>query len=260
MKISVITATYNSARTLRDTLESVLLQTYNNIEHIIVDGNSSDATMDIVREYEPRYQAAGKQLRYLTEQDNGLYDAMNKGLCMAEGDVVGLLNSDDFFTSENVLQRVAEEFDTNSDALDAVYGDVHYVHPNNLRRCIRYYSSRKFTRKSMRMGFMPAHPSFYCRREVFKKYGMYDIDFKVAADFEHMLRLIYIHNINIRYIPMDFVTMRTGGASTSGLKSHCLIFADHRRAYRKNNVDSNCFLEACRYAIKVYEICRDNIS
>ena len=153
MKISIITATWNSGATLRDTMESVLSQTYPDIEHIIVDGGSLDNTMEIVRELEPQYHG---RLRYVSEQDKGLYDAMNKGLKMATGDIVGILNSDDFYTNEKVLEKVSKALDNK--IIDAVYGDIHFVHDNDLKRCVRYYSSRTFRRSWMRLGFMPAHP------------------------------------------------------------------------------------------------------
>ena len=218
MKISVITATFNSGKTLRDTIESVLRQTYRDIEYIIVDGASRDDTLDIIREYEPRF---GGRMRWISEPDRGIYDAMNKGIGMATGAVVGLLNSDDFYTDECVLERVAAEIMD----VDAVYGDIHYVDDGDLTKCVRYYSSKGFRRWKMRMGFMPAHPSFYCRRTVYTP--GFDTDFRVAADFEQLLRLIYLNRIHTRYIPMDFVTMRTGGASSSGMKSHKKIICDH---------------------------------
>lgn len=251
MKISIITTSYNSGSTLRDAMESVLRQTHQDIEYLIIDGGSRDNTLELVRSYVPRF---GAKLHYLSEPDKGIYDAMNKGIRMATGDVIGFLNSDDFYTHNTVLEQVAQAFtDTR---LDAVYGDVHYVEPENLYRCVRYYSSRPFRRCWMRFGLMPAHPSFYCRREVYTRCGAFDITYKVAADFENLLRLIYVNRIRTRYIPLDFVTMRTGGASTSGLHSHRLIMADHLRALRTNGVYSNIFLLGLRYLYKIGELVR----
>ena len=247
MRISIVTATYNSGKTLRDTMRSVLSQKYDDYEHIIVDGGSKDNTMDVVRELEPLYKG---KLKWISEPDKGIYDAMNKGIRMATGDIVGLLNSDDFYSSDVILSAVA----SNMKEVDAVYGDVHYVDDSDLTKCVRYYSSASFSPKRMRMGFMPAHPSFYCRRELYLKYGLFDTTFKIAADFEQLLRLIYIHSIRLKYLPLDFVTMRTGGASTSGFKSHKNILADHLRAYKKNGVRANLFLEAIRYPYKLGEI------
>lgn len=253
LKISVVTPAYNSAATIADTIESVLSQTYANVEHIIVDGASTDDTVEIVKSYESRY---GGRLRWVSEADGGLYDAMNKGIEMATGDVVGILNSDDFFTSEDVLAVIAE----NMGDVDAVYGDVHYVSPDNLSREVRYYSSRRFRRWHMRFGFMPAHPSFYCRRSVYERMENYDLDFRVAADFDLLLRYIFIGGISSRYIKRDFVTMRTGGASTSGMESHRRILSEHLRSYRKNGIPSGLLHESVRYAIKTFEIVSQRIS
>ena len=253
MKISIITATFNSGATLRDTMESVLRQSYQYYEHIIIDGLSNDSTLSIIAEFEPRY--AGR-LKYISEKDKGLYDAMNKGINMASGDVIGILNSDDFYTSSDVLSTVAKEIED----VDAVYGDIHFVAPSNLSKCTRYYSSKPFRPWMMRLGFIPAHPSFYCRREIYSRYGLFDLDFKVAADFELLLRLIYINRISTKYIEKDFVTMRTGGASTSGFKSYKSGLNDHMLAYRKNNINGSYFLESLRYIYKLIEVAKYRIT
>lgn len=259
LKISIITACYNSASTIEDTLRSVLSQTYGNIEHLIVDGNSTDGTIEIVKSYADKYRQRGFELKWISEDDRGLYDAMNKGINLSSGAVVGLLNSDDFFTSPTVVATVAQEMQQQKE-LDAVYGDIHYVNPDRLSKCVRYYSSKDFTRSRMRMGFMPAHPSFYCRREIYREHGLFDTEFQIAADFEQLLRLIYIRNIKIGYIPLDFVTMRTGGISNAGFSSHRQIFAEHRKAYKKNGVNSNILLESYRYICKIVEVCQANLS
>ena len=248
MKISIITATFNSGATVRDTIESVLRQSHQDIEYIIKDGGSKDDTLDICREYEPLFKG---RMVILSGPDQGIYDAMNQGVEAATGDVIGLLNSDDFYTQDDVLEAVASRFE--GTGCDAVYGDIHYVAPDDLKTCVRYYSSAGFRRERMMQGWMPAHPSFYCRREVYHKYGLFDTSFRVAADFEQLLRLIYIHDIRTEYIEKDFVTMRRGGASTSGLKSHFYIMRDHLRAFRKNGIRNNVFRLAPRYFIKLFE-------
>ncbi|WP_431440813.1 glycosyltransferase family 2 protein [Bacteroides hominis] len=248
LKISLITTSYNSETTISDTLSSVLFQSYSNIEYIIVDGGSSDETISIIKEYEPLFNG---RLKWVSEKDDGIYDAMNKGIQMASGDIVGILNSDDFFTSDNVLAAIITEFDRYS--LDAVYGDVHFVRSNNLHKSIRYYSSKIFKPKLMRLGFMPAHPSFYCWKDCFLKYGFYKIDYSICADFELLLRFIYVHKIVTKYIPMDMVTMRVGGVSTNGLKSHIKILREHLRAFKENGIRANLFLLAIRYFYKVTE-------
>lgn len=250
MKTSIITTSYNSGNTIRDTIESVLRQTYPDIEYIIVDGASKDNTLDIIEEFVPKFDG---KLKYISEPDKGIYDAMNKGLAMATGDVVGILNSDDFYTSNDILERVAAELKQNPD-IDAVYGDIHFVKDGELDKCVRYYTSKYFRRWQMRLGFMPAHPSFYCRRSIYDKFGVFNSAYRVSADFELLLRFIFIHDINIKYLPLDFVTMRSGGASTSGIGSHRQILKDHRRAYRENGVYSNLVYEGIRYAYKLVEV------
>lgn len=250
MKISLITITYNSEKTLADTIQSVLNQTYTDIEYILVDGASKDNTVSIIKQYEPLFEG---RMKWISEPDKGLYDAMNKGIRMATGDIVGILNSDDFFTSNEILQKNANAF-LQDTKLDAVYGDVHFVHPGNLNKSVRYYSSKVFKRNLMKLGFMPAHPSFYIRKECFEKYGFYKTDYKIAADFEFLLRVIYKEKIKIQYLPIDMVTMRTGGASTSGLESHKRIMKEHLRAFHENGIYTNRILLSLRYVYKIIEL------
>ena len=248
MKLSIITATYNSERTLRDTMESILSQTFQDFEYIIVDGASKDATLDIIREYEPRFQG---RMRYVSEPDKGIYDAMNKGFAMATGDVIGILNSDDFFTSDDVLQAVVDGFA--GEYVDAVYADIHYVNTDDLTKCVRYYSSSVFRPWMMRFGMIPAHPSFYCRKAVYDQYGSFDTTYRIAADFEILLRLIFIHRIRTRYVKKDFVTMRLGGASTTGYGSWSLIMKEHLQIMKQHGVVTNRFLLSLRYIYKLFE-------
>lgn len=272
MKISIITATFNSGRTVADTLESVLRQDYANYEVIVKDGGSRDNTLDVCRSYEARF---GGRLRIIAEPDRGIYDAMNQGIAAATGDVVGILNSDDFYTAPDILSTVAAAFAANQ-AIDAVYGDVHYVDEADTSRLVRYYSSRRFSRWQMRLGFMPAHPSFYCRRAVYERFKLnavaiegfkgnpdcayFNTTYRIAADFENLLRLIFVNRIATRYIARDFVTMRTGGASSSGMQSHKVIIREHLRAYRENGVRSNIILEALRYPFKIAELLLGKLS
>ncbi len=251
MKISIVTPTFNSAETLRDTLESILQQTYDNYEILLQDAGSKDGTLDIAHDYEGKF---GGRLKIVSERDSGLYDGFNRGSKRATGDVVGVLNSDDFYTSTNVLETIAKAFAENP-AMDAVYADVHYVDPSDTKHMVRYYSSKNFTPERMRMGYMPAHPTFYCRKECYEKYGYFDLTYRVAADFENLLRLIYVNKIRTLYIQEDWVTMRTGGASSSGFQSHRRIIRDHFRAFRKNNVKVNPFMYFWRYVEKLREFC-----
>lgn len=250
MKVSIITTTYNSGATFTDTLESVLSQRNADIEYILIDGCSTDNTLEILHQYVPRFQG---RIKVVSEKDKGIYDAMNKGIRMASGEIVGILNSDDFFTSENVISQVVEAFQKDS-SLDAIYGDIHFVHPDNLGKCVRYYSSKIFRRPLMRLGFMPAHPSFYMKRNCFYKFGFYKTDYKIAADFEFLLRTIFLHNIKTCYLPVDMVTMRTGGTSTSGIGSYKQIMLEHLRAFRENGIYTNRFILSLRYVYKIMEI------
>lgn len=252
MKISIITATYNSASTIRYTIESVLRQTCSDYELIIKDGGSKDETLDICREYEAKFEG---RMRIISASDKGIYDAMNKGIEAATGDVIGILNSDDFYTSNDVLQAVVDAFVADN-TIDAVYGDVHFVKDDDLTKCVRYYSSALFHRRWMRFGFMPAHPSFYCKKACYEKFGCFDTSFKIAADFENLLRLIFIGRIKTQYIHKDFVTMRTGGASTAGFNSRKTIMKEHLRGFKKNGIYSNAFLLSLRYFYKIYELIR----
>lgn len=251
MTISVITVTFYSGKTVRDTIESVLQQSWHEVDYIIVDGASTDDTLSIAKEYVPKSDG---RMRIVSEPDKGIYDAMNKGLQMASGDVVGFLNSDDYFTSDDVLERVAETFQDEN--VDAVYGDVHYVSPNDTTKRMRYYSSRFFSRPLMRFGFMPAHPSFYCKRSIYAEYGGFDISYRIAADFENLLRLIYVNRIRTCYINKDFVTMRAGGISNANFANRWQIMRDHVRALRENGVYSNYLFLGLRYFYKLYELIR----
>lgn len=249
MKISIITATFNSASTVRDTFDSVLNQTYKDIEYIVVDGLSKDNTVEIIKEYEPKFNG---RMRWISEKDKGLYDAMNKGIAMATGDVVGILNSDDFYTAQDSLEVIARTLEESG--ADAVYGDIHFVNDKDLNKCVRYYSSAIFKRRLMLIGLMPAHPTFFCKREVYTKYGSFDTSYKIGADFESLLRYVYINRIKTKYIKKDFVTMRTGGASTESFESRKQIMRDHLRAMKKHGIKSNMFMLSLRYPYKIYEL------
>lgn len=248
--VSIIVATYNSAATIADTLESILRQTYQNFDVVLCDGLSQDNTLQVVESFRERF---GERLRIYSEADNGIYDAMNKGIMRATGDIVGILNSDDFYTSDDVLESIVSMF-KGVPLLEAVYGDVHYVKPNNLNRPVRYYSSKWFRPRYMRMGFMPAHPSFYCLKELYATYGLYRLDYSIAADFDQLFRLLFVHRIRALYIHKDFVTMRTGGASNSGLKSHLQIVRDHAKAIHSYGYQVSYTLFSFRYIYKSIEV------
>ncbi len=249
MKVSLITVTFNSGKTLCDTILSVLLQSYTNIEYIIVDGLSNDNTVNIIREYEPLFQG---RLKWISERDSGLYDAMNKGIQMSTGDIVGIVNSDDFYHRKDVILRVSEAFKNKE--VQAVYGDVRFVNPYNLNKTIRYYSSKNFSPKRFRYGFMPAHPTFFTYRKYFEEFGYYKADYKIAADYELLIRFLYTYKLKSKYLPLDFMKMRTGGASTASIKSNLLLNKEIIRACRENGIWTCMPLLFLKYFIKVFEL------
>ena len=246
--ISIITATFNSAKTLKDTIQSVLRQTNKDFEYLIIAGGSTDETIDIVKSYESEFSG---RLKWVSEKDQGIYDAMNKGIKMASGDVVGILNSDDYFTSDDILQTVDNAF--KSHEIDAIYGDIHFIRDGNPQKCVRYYSSRMFRPFWLRFGFMPAHPSFYCKREVFEKAGLYSLDYKIGADYEMMVRLFKKYRIMSQYINKDFVTMRTGGASNNNVRSRITLINEDVKACKENWVYTNSLFVMIKYLYKVFE-------
>lgn len=250
MRISIITATFNSGQTVRDTIESVLQQSYQDIEYIIKDGGSKDNTLDICREYEFKFEG---RMKIISAPDKGIYDAMNKGFEASTGDIVGILNSDDFFTSNEVIAQVASAFSADT-TIDAVYGDIHFVKDENLNKCTRYFSSRYFRPWLLRFGFMPAHPSFYCKRAIFDKYGLYDLQYRTSSDFEMMVRLLWNNKIKTKYLNMDFVTMRAGGESTAGLASKKKVNNDISRSLNAHGIYTNQAFQAVRYLWRAFEL------
>lgn len=246
--ISIITATYNSAETINDTIKSVLCQTNKDFEYIIVDGGSTDETIDIVKSYESEFSG---RLKWVSEKDKGIYDAMNKGIKMASGDIIGILNSDDYYTSDDIIQTIADAFKCQN--VDAIYGDIHFIKDGVPDKCVRYYSSRLFSPFWLRFGFMPAHPSFYCKREVFDKSGLYRLDYKIGSDYEMMVRLFRKHKISSRYVPKDFVTMRTGGASNSNLQSRLTLIKEDVKACRDNGIYTNELFICLKFLYKIFE-------
>ncbi len=246
MKISIITATYNSASTIKECIESVNAQTYKNIEHIIIDGASKDNTLEIINNLPNRVT------KIVSEPDKGIYDAMNKGIKAATGDVIGILNSDDFFTSDNIIEIVVENF-KNCD-IDALYGDVHFVNPDDITKSVRYYSSAIFKPSLFRFGFMPAHPSFYMKRECYEKYGLYSLDYKIASDYDLLIRYLHREKIKYKYINKDFVTMRTGGVSTENFNSIVTLNKEIVRACKKYGIYTNMFILSFKYLYKLFEL------
>jgi glycosyltransferase involved in cell wall biosynthesis len=231
MKISVITVCFNSAKTIEDTIQSVLSQDYPNVEYIIVDGGSKDATLDIVKKYSANIS------HFISEPDKGIYDAMNKGIALATGDVVGILNSDDVYYDSQVLSHIAKAFEVTN--ADAVYGDLVYVASNNLEKVTRVWKSKPYTEGAFLKGWMPPHPTFYVKKSCYNRLGNYTLKLKSAADYELMLRFIHKHKISVAYIPKTFVKMRVGGESNVSLKNRIRANKEDRMAWKMNGLKAN---------------------
>jgi len=246
LKISLITVAYNSASTIQDTINSVQSQKYNNIEYIIVDGNSRDATRKII-------ESAGNVVtKFISEPDKGIYDAMNKGIQMTSGDVVGIINSDDFYFNDTIISSVADAF--SDPEVDAVFGDLIFIDPLNLKKTVRRYSSAKWYPGKFARGFMPAHPTFFVRRKYYEQSGLFKTDYKIAADYEMLIRLLYVRKLRYKYLPLNMVIMRRGGVSSSGIKSNILLNKEILRACRENGISTNYLLIYSKYFYKFFEL------
>ena len=242
MKVSIITATYNSAATIKDTLLSVKKQTYNDIEHIIVDGVSTDSTLDLLT----YFHHSGPML---SEHDKGIYDAMNKGVGMASGDIIGILNSDDFYPHARVIEKVVKAFE-NEDC-DAVYGDLNYVDPFHLKKVLRKWIAGGYSRNLFYKGWMPPHPTFFVRREVYEKYGNFNINFKSSSDYELLLRFLLLKEIRVKYIPGVLVHMRAGGYSNRSIKNRFAAHIEDYRAWKTNGLSPKWYTLAMKPLRKV---------
>lgn len=245
MKISIVTVCFNSAATISDTIKSVLSQRYKNIEYIIVDGASTDNTLDIVR-------ASSSHIRFCSEPDRGIYDAMNKGIRMATGDVVGILNADDFYINDLILDNVAKTF--LEKRVDSLFADLVYVHPDNLSKIVRYYCASNFTPEKFASGWMPPHPTFFVKREIYERYGLFKIDYKIASDFELLARFLNKHRISYHYLPEVLIKMRTGGVSTKNLRSNWILNKEIVRACSENDIQTNLVKVYSKYLTKIFQI------
>ncbi len=250
MKISVVTVTFNSAATVRDTIESVLRQEYSDYEYLVIDGGSKDNTVDIIKEMEPKFEG---RMRWISEKDKGMYDGINKGIRMATGDVVGIINSDDFYHRTDIFEHINKAFEEDK-AIEAIYGDVRFVNPDNLEKTVRYYSSKHWKPWRFRFGFMPAHPTFFTYKENFEKYGYYQYDYHIAADYELLIRHLYTNHVPTKYVPVDFMKMRTGGRSTNGWKANILLNKEIVRGCKENGIWTCMPLLFLKYFIKVFEL------
>jgi len=249
LTFSIITVALNAASTIAETIESVLAQEWPDVEHIIIDGASTDRTAEIIGNYASRHP---DRIRWDSRPDAGIYDAMNRGIRMATGKVVGILNADDFYHRTDALTIVARQFISNPD-IQGIYADVRMVHPEHTGHVVRHYRSRCFRPWMFRFGMMPAHPTFFTYRTTFEKYGLYRTDLPIAADFEMLLRLIGVKRIPVRHIPVDLLTMRTGGISDAGLATKIEINRQDLLALRLHDIRSCHPLLWLRYPVKLLQ-------
>jgi glycosyltransferase len=227
MKISIITSVYNNKETISEAIESVLSQTYKNIEYIVIDGASKDGTIDIIRCYEDRIST------FVSEPDRGIYDGLNKGVELATGDIIAFLHSDDLYADTEVIARVAEVFAQGE--VDAVYGDLVYTPKTDTSKILRYWKSRPFHHRLLSRGWMPAHPTFFVRRSLYERYGQFDTSYRIAADYDFMLRVLS-KRIHAHYLPILMYKMRIGGESNKSLRNIIRKMREDHRALRSNKV------------------------
>ncbi|RYF23673.1 MAG: glycosyltransferase [Flavobacteriales bacterium] len=228
MKITLITVVYNGEKFLEDCIKSVLAQDYRDIEYIVIDGASTDASLTIANKYRDQIEVL------LSEKDKGMYDALNKGIALAKGEVIGLLNADDMLASADVVTAVAERFGALNP--DGIYGDLNYINPNRENSIVRKWIGKSFTSASIGRGWMPAHPTLYLKKTLFEKYGNYSLEYGTAADYELMLRFLYRFRINAIYLNKLMVKMRTGGISNASLKHRRHALANDLKAIKANEI------------------------
>jgi glycosyltransferase len=242
-KISIITVSFNSQSTIKHTIKSVDSQDYLNKEFLLIDGSSNDWTLDIVSFLKDKINY------FVSEKDNGIYDAMNKGIKASSGDIIGILNSDDFYSSNQVLSKVAKIFEESD--CDCLYGDLVYVDKGDARNIVRYWKSGNFSKKKLRMGWMLPHPTFFVKKEIYEKYGLYNLKLKTAADYEMILRLLHKDNIKVEYLPEILIKMRIGGESNSSFINRIKGNYEDNLAWDMNNLRKPPFIRFLKPLRKV---------
>ena len=228
MKVSIITSVYNNEKTIEDAIKSVLSQTYPNIEYIVVDGASKDNTVSVIKKYEDKIST------FISERDKGIYDGLNKGVSLATGDVIAFLHSDDIYADENIITEVVEHFKSTN--TDSIYADLVYVDKEDTSKIFRYWKSGEYSFKKLCNGWMPPHPTFFVKKEFYDKYGKFDLDFGIAADYDFMLRMLGKYKITTSYLPKVLYKMRVGGASNRSLKNIIQKSREDIKALKNNNI------------------------
>jgi glycosyltransferase involved in cell wall biosynthesis len=241
--ISIITVCFNSETTIKKTIESVLNQEYNFFEYIIVDGNSSDSTLEIINEFN-----SDNRISVISELDNGIYDAINKGIRNAKGEIIAILNSDDFYCNKIILSKIVEGF---TQEIDLVYSDICFINQNG--KISRYFSSKYFNKYFFYFGMMPPHPSIFVRRKIYEKLDLYKTDYQIAADFDFFLRVFLFSDYNAKYLPMLSVIMNEGGASNGTLNRRITLNNEILKSFKENGLKSNYVFIYLKYLIKIFQ-------
>ena len=226
--VSIITVVRNNSDTIEHCIKSVLAQNFPNIEYIIIDGNSTDGTLEIIKKFR------SKIYRVISENDKGIYDAFNKGIKIANGDIIGMLNSDDFFYDDNVIQEIVEKFRTLN--FDILYGNMEIVYKNDLNKIYRYWAGGRFLPFKLKLGWMPPHPSCYINKDVYSKYGLYDDKYKISGDYDFLIRIFKVKNLSISYLNKTLIKMRHGGKSNKNIYLFILKKYEDYKALKKNKI------------------------
>lgn len=234
MKISIITITYNSAQTVEDTIKSVVAQDFPNVEYVIIDGLSKDSTLSVVNRYSPYID------KVVSEKDKGLYDALNKGIKTATGDVIGMLHSDDLYANNQVLSKIAQQFAADP-TVEGVYADLVFVDRDDTNKVLRTWKSGEYKEDAFKKGWMPPHPTFFVKKSVYEKFGGFNLDLKLSADYELMLRLIHKHKIKVAYLPETIVKMRMGGISNTSFFVKLKANMEDKMAWKINDLKPGLF-------------------
>ena len=245
MKVSIITVCFNSSKTIEETIQSVLSQDYPNIEYLVIDGGSIDGTQTIIQKYQ------GKIATWVSEPDQGMYAAMNKGISMATGDVIGILNSDDVYVSSRAVSELM--YVMSKAKADVVFADLILVDQNNLNKVLRYYDSGRFQPRKFRWGWMPAHPTVFVKKKYYDRVGLFALDYQIAADYEMLIRILAIEKAPFAYLPKPMVRMRAGGASTAGLSRNWILNKEIVRACRENGIYTNMAMLLLKLPFKLWD-------
>ncbi|MEY4646719.1 MAG: hypothetical protein RIQ98_555 [Bacteroidota bacterium] len=244
MKVSILTVSFNAVATLQQTIESVLAQDYPNIEYWVIDGDSKDGTKELLASY-------GNRINYISEPDQGIYDAFNKGLALATGDVIGVIGADDFYPSSDVIRSVVEVFE--QQGVDSVYGDLQFIDPVS-SKVVRKWKAGEYKRSNWLLGWMPPHPTFYVKRSVYEDLGSFKTHYTCAGDYEFMLRALYKHGISVAYLPKLLMTMRNGGTSTASLKHRWVANLEDRQAWRENGLKPYFITVSLKPLRKIFQL------